>query len=173
MQAHELWRTVTMDHADLLGRLLGALEACGARFCVIGGTGVNAYATPLISLDLDLVIALADRDAVEAALRQQFTVEPAAHGATVLAADSKLRVLLHADARCAAFLDRATSRPVLGVPLPVASVDDLLLSAVWAFEDAARSASRRQRALTDIARLLEVRPDLRDRVPEPIRLRLV
>ena len=46
-----------MDHADLLERTLHILEEADAHYCVIGGQAVNAYAEPLVSLDLDVVIA--------------------------------------------------------------------------------------------------------------------
>ena len=42
--------------SDLLERTLQILEEAGARYCVIGGQAVNAYAEPVVSLDLDLGI---------------------------------------------------------------------------------------------------------------------
>jgi len=57
MQAATFWRAVTMDHADLLERTLQILEEADADFCVIDGQAVNAYAEPVVSLDLDLALA--------------------------------------------------------------------------------------------------------------------
>jgi hypothetical protein len=57
--------------------------------------------------------------------------------------------------------------------LPVAAVDDLLQGTVWAATDATRRASKRQKDLADIARLLEAHPRLRARVPPEVLGRLV
>lgn len=63
-------------------------------------------------------------------------------------------------------------RDVLGVELPVASAEDILDGKVWAALDSERRASKRRKDLLDIERLLEVRPDLRERVPSAILERL-
>ncbi len=57
MQALEFWKTVTVDHANLLDSLIGLLNEHHVKYCVIGGQAVNAYAEPVVSLDLHLVIA--------------------------------------------------------------------------------------------------------------------
>ena len=57
MLARDFWTAVTVDRANLLDELLGLLDEHDVRFCVIGGQAVNAYAEPLVSLDLDLAIA--------------------------------------------------------------------------------------------------------------------
>ena len=54
MRASTFWKTVTMDHSNLLENLIKLLKKHEIRFCVIGGQAVNAYAEPLVSLDLDL-----------------------------------------------------------------------------------------------------------------------
>jgi hypothetical protein len=56
--------------------------------------------------------------------------------------------------------------------LPVASLEDVLRGKVWAAQDPTRRASKRQKDLADIARLLEAYPTLRDQVPEDILARL-
>ena len=56
MQAATFWKTVTMDRVDLLDRVLETLAESGVRYCVIGGQAVNAYAEPVVSLDLDLAV---------------------------------------------------------------------------------------------------------------------
>ena len=55
-----------------------------------------------------------------------------------------------------------------GSTLPVAAIEDLLQGKVWAASDTSRRASKRQKDLADIARLIEARPELRDRVPREI-----
>jgi hypothetical protein len=68
MRARAFWRAVTVDHSDVLERVLALLHERGARYCAIGGVAVNAYVEPLVTLDLDLVVAVSDWPAVESAL---------------------------------------------------------------------------------------------------------
>ena len=58
MDALTFWKTTTMDQANLLVRVIDVLNENGIRYCVIGGQGVNAYVEPLVSLGLDLVVAV-------------------------------------------------------------------------------------------------------------------
>jgi hypothetical protein len=70
-------------------------------------------------------------------------------------------------------LARSAVRTVLGLALPVASVEDVLRGKVWAAQDPTRRGSKRQKDLADIARLLEGYPHLRAQVPREILARLV
>jgi hypothetical protein len=62
---------------------------------------------------------------------------------------------------------------VLDLELPVAAIDDILRGKIWAVQDATRRASKRQKDLADIARVLEAYPQLRGMVPEDVLARLV
>ena len=99
-----------MDRSDLLDRFLRLLRDENGRFCVIGGQAVNAYVDPVVSLDLDIVIAAQDLERLKPILERQFSVEQFSH---------------------------------------------------------------RVKDLADIARLLDVRPELRARVPREILDRLI
>ena len=61
----------------------------------------------------------------------------------------------------------------MGLVLPVARIEDVLHGKVWAAQDPTRRASKRQKDLADIARLLETDPTLREEVPDDILARLV
>jgi len=134
---------------------------------------VNAYAEPVVSLDLVVVIAAEDMDRLTAVLLQQFRLERVEHSLNLSDPDSDLRVQIQTDPRYAPFVGRAAEREVLGVRLPVASIEDVLQGKVWAAEDPTRRASKRQKDLADIARLLDQRPDLRARVPDTVLDRLI
>ncbi len=172
MQARTFWKVVTLDRADFLDRLIALLNEHRIRFCVVGGQAVNAYAEPVVSLDLDLAVAVDQLAQTEALLRQAFAVERFAHRLNVSDAGSDLRAQIQTDPRYSPFVDRASPREVLGVPLPVANVEDVLQGKVWAATDATRRPSKRQKDLADIARLLEAHPELRRRVPAAILARL-
>ena len=153
-----------MDESDFLGRLLGLFERLGIRYCVIGGQAVNAYVEPVVSLDLDVVVAADQLEILETSLGE-YRVRKFPHSLKVALDGSDLRVRIQTDLRYAAFLKRAAAREVLGHTLPVASLEDLLQGKVWAASDRSRRASKRQKDLADISRLLEAHPRLRELVP--------
>lgn len=51
----------------------------------------------------------------------------------------------------------------------VASLEDVLQGKIWAYLDADRRKSKRQKDLADIARRVEAFPYLAERLPEEIR----
>jgi len=135
MQALEFWKAVTVDRANLLESLIQLLNEHKMKYCVIGGQAVNAYVEPLVSLDLDLVIAASDLERIKPLLTAQFGVEALPHSLNVTTLNSQLRVQIQTDTRYLDFPDRAERREVLGVELPVASLDDLLQGKIWAASD--------------------------------------
>lgn len=173
MTDKEFLRAVTNGETDLLQLLLDVLEETGAGHCVIGGLAVNAYVEPVVSLDLDLVIATDRLAAVaEAAAARGLEVERFPHSVNLSGLGSDLRIQLQTDPRYQEFLPRAEPRTVLGYPLKVAAVEDVLQGKLWAFQDQSRRPSKRQKDLADIARLVEARPDLVARLPAAVRDRL-
>jgi hypothetical protein len=173
MLAATFWRTVTRDNSDLLEHSLQILEDAGARYCVIGGQAVNAYAEPVVSLDLDLALAPGEIERLGALFGPPIRMERFEPSVNLSAPDSDLRVQLQVDPRYDDFPARAEMREVLGHRLPVASLEDVLRGKVWAASDSSRRASKRQKDLADISRLLEGRPELRQRVPQSILERLI
>ena len=173
MQAFTFWKTVTMDHSNLLENLISLLREQGIQFCVIGGQAVNAYVEPLVSLDLDLAVAVHQIAEVESLLEQHFVLKRFPHSLNVTVPGSDVRVQIQTDERYGAFLEHATTQLVLGLELPTASIDDVLQGKIWAIQDPDRRGSKRQKDLADIARILEKYPDLRTQVPREIRNRLL
>ena len=173
MQAFTFWKIVTKNHSNLLERLIELLKQDHIQFCVIDGQAVNAYAEPLVSLDLDLVIAVDQIEKVEALLQKQFAVKRFPHSLNVTIPNSDVRVQIQTDKRYSSFLEKASPRLVLGMELPVASVEDILQGKIWAALDSERRGSKRQKDLADIARILENYPQYRSRVPEEILKRLL
>ncbi len=160
MQALEFWKAVTVDRSDFLERIIALLEKNHIRFCVVGGQAVNAYAEPVVSIDLDIAVAVEDFARAETLVRN---VPPG---------DTLVRIRIENDLRYTSFPDHATQRNVLGVMLPVASIEDVMRGKIWAAQDPDRRGSKRQKDLADIARLLETHPHLRPLVPASILDRL-
>ena len=173
MQALTFWKTITMDHSNLLENLISLLNEQGIRLCVIGGQAVNAYVEPLVSLDLDLVVAVDQLEQAEALLESHFDLKRFPHSLNISISGSDLRVQIQTDERYSSFVKQAVTRTVLGLELPVASVEDVLQGKVWAILDPERRGSKRQKDLADIARILEKYPGLRTQVPQEIRARLL
>ena len=173
MQAFTFWKTITMDHSNLLESLIELLKKHEIRFCVIGGQAVNAYAEPLVSLDLDLAVAVDQIDKVEALFEKHFVLKRFSRSLNVTIPGSDVRVQIQTDKRYSAFLDHATPRLILGIELPVASVEDVLQGKIWAALDSERRGSKRQKDLADIARILENYPQFRSHVPQEILGRLL
>lgn len=164
---------VMRDQANLFDNLVSLFNEHGIQFCGIDGVAVNAYVEPLVSLDLDIVVAVHQLDQVEELLNHHFVVKRFPHSLNVALAGSDLRVQIQTDERYGQFVERATRRDVLGMELPVASVEDVLQGKIWAAVDTERRGSKRQKDLADIARILEKYPELRAQVPQEIRARLL
>ena len=157
-----------MDRDNLLERFLELLKTSGVRYCVIGGIGVNAYAYPVVTEDLDIAVAAEDIETLEKSLASHFQVERFPHSISVSAPDSKLRIQIQTDPRYFGFVDHAEIHDVMDFQLPVAQIEDLLVGKTWAALDGTRRPSKQLKDLSDIARILEVAPELRTKVPPEI-----
>jgi Nucleotidyl transferase AbiEii toxin, Type IV TA system len=172
VEACAFYSTVTQDETGLAGRIVEFLRARKIRFCIIGDQGVNAYAEPLVSLDLDIAVAAPDLERLEELLPVAFKVERFEHSLNVSDPGSALRVQFQTDPRYFDFVERASTRTVLGIDLPVACLEDVFRGKFWAALDATRRPSKRQKDLADIARLLEAHPQLNASTPPEILDRL-
>jgi hypothetical protein len=173
MQALAFWKAVVVDRSNLLEQFLALLETHRVPFCLIGGQAVNAYVDPLVSLDLDVVIAPDRLGEVEALLTPPYRVERFAHSVNVSTPGSDLRVQIQLDARYRSFIERAAPREVLGLTMPVAAKEDVLQGKIWAAQDSTRRGSKRQKDLADVARLIEAYPELRSSVPDDVLSKLL
>ena len=161
--------SVANGKKDIVRVLLSILHQTGSDYCVIGGLGVNAYAEPVVSLDLDLVVAsdhIPDIRSVAGA--KGMKVEEFEHSINLSISGSDLRIQLQTDARYQDFLSHREQRDVLGYSMSVASLPDILRGKVWAYSDKARRQSKRQKDLSDIMRLVEAHPKLLDQLPPEI-----
>ena len=168
MKALSFWKAVSLDKSNLLEEVFALLDEHHLRFCVIGGQAVNAYVEPLVSLDLDLVVAVGQLGQVSKLMRKHFQVEAFPHSLNITSPGSNLRVQFQTDPRYGEFVERASIREVLGLQLPVASVEDVLQGKIWAASHPERRSTKRRKDLLDIERLLEAYPALKARVPEEI-----
>ena len=57
----------------------------------------------------------------------------------------------------------------MGYRMQVASLGDILIGKIWAYSDRQRRASKRQKDLADIMRIVESFPQLRKKLPQKLR----
>jgi len=172
MTRKEFLSKVAKSEKDVLGEFLIILDTLEIPFCVIGGLAVNAYAEPVVSLDLDIVV---DKDRLPELLRRLpagTKVKKFPNSLILTSPDTDLRIQLQTDPRYQAFIPRAKVKDVLGYELPVARIDDVLQGKIWAAMDQTRRPSKRQKDLSDILRLLEVRKSLSSMLPASLRKKL-
>ena len=173
MRALSFWKTVTLDQSNLLESLTSLLSEHEIQYCVIGGQAVNAYVEPVVSLDLDMVVAVDQIGQAETLFKRHFAVERFAHSINLSLPGSDLRVQIQKDPRYFSFLQGVSWREILGLKLPVARLEDVLQGKLWSVMDPERRASKRQKDLADISRVLEAYPKLRAQVPKEILSRLL
>ena len=170
MTGKEFMNALANGKTDIVQLLLDLLKGTDSAYCVIGGLAVNAYAEPVVSLDLDLVV-VADRiDALcEAARSKGLKIQKFEHSINMSITDSDLRIQLQTDPRYQGFLSRAAEHDVLGYRMAVAAMEDVLQGKIWAYSDEQRRKSKRQKDLADISRLVETHASLKEKVPPEIR----
>jgi hypothetical protein len=156
--------------SDIIQVFLDILSKTGSRYCLIGGLAVNAYVEPVVSLDLDVVAATENVDAIcKAAKEQGMKIEQFEHSVNLTSANSDLRIQLQQDPRYQKFVSNADSKNVLGYTMRVARIEDVLQGKVWAYMDKTRRKSKRQKDLADIFRIVEKFPQLEASLPQNIR----
>ena|SRR5437867_2489020 len=160
MTSREFANKIANGKKDFLQEFIDLLDRSSISYCVIGGLAVIAYAEPVVSLDLDLIIASADRDQLVRSLPKEYSVKQEKHSLNISAPFSDIRVQLQTDPRYQEFIKRSSRTTVLGYTLSVASIEDVLQGKLWAYSDPQRRASKRQKDLADIMRLIESNPDL-------------
>lgn len=172
MTKKEFLNSISNGKEDIIRILLDAIEMSSSNYCAIGGLAVNAYAEPLVSLDLDIIVATEKIETVCKIIEGFFKIERFAHSVNLSSDKTDLRIQLQTDPRYQDFIGRAIKKTVLGYQMKVASVEDVLQGKVWAFLDEHRRKSKRQKDLADIMRLIEEFPYLIDYIPASIKRRI-
>ena len=169
MTKKEFLRAVSGSKEDIIQIFLDGLSTVDSDYCVIGGLAVNAYTDPVVSLDLDIVVAVTNIEAVCETVESHFKIEHFPHSINMTSDKSDLRIQLQIDQRYQDFIPRATMHTVLGYEMNVASMEDVLQGKIWAYSDEQRRKSKRQKDLADIIRLIEDHPNLTRQLPDSIR----
>lgn len=166
MTGKKFFIAVANSKADVVQIMLDILRKTGSSYCVVGGLAVNAYAEPVVSLDLDLVVNEQDLNEVcKEAKARGFRIEKFEHSINLTRVGSDLRIQFQTDPRYQEFVPRAKRKRILGYEMKIAAVEDVLKGKTWAYLDEKRRKSKRQKDLADIIRIIEVYPGLRRQLP--------
>ncbi len=158
MGALAFWKAIVSDRSNFLERIIAMFEENGIRYCMIGGVGVNAYAEPIVTLDLDVVVAADQLDRVRELAAATLKTREIPHSFNVYDPGSKLQVQVQLRPELASLVDRARLQDVIDLRLPVAAPDDLLRAKIEAAMEPTRRPSKHGKDFMDIARLVTAFP---------------
>jgi hypothetical protein len=161
------WQTA--GGGDDVSRLVATLERREIAWCMIGGLAVNHWARePLATADVDVVIAAGQVAAAVKALRKAgFTAKKFAWSVN-LKGRSQVSVQISTEEFYRDFPSRSVPADIHGILMRVASREDTLRGKLLAYHDPQRRASKRQKDLLDILRLVEAHPKLRKLLPAEV-----
>ena len=71
MTGKEFINSVANGKLDIIQVILDILTETGSRYCLIGGLAVNGYVEPVVSLDLDIVVAVENVEAFSRTARER------------------------------------------------------------------------------------------------------
>ena len=166
MTAKKFYDWQTAGGTDDVMLLVNSLEGADIPWCAIGGVAVNHWAAePMVTQDVDFVVAT---DAIERAVavlakagfrpkKFKWSVNFTGH--------SRVSLQLSTEVFYRDFPARSVPADVHGILLRVASLEDTFKGKILAYQDAERRASKRQKDLLDIMRLVEAHPKLKKLLP--------
>jgi hypothetical protein len=169
MTASEVFESITGNGSSDFAILVSTLNRHG-QWCLIGGLAVNCYLEPVYTLDADIVVVSSELPAIENELISLgFSIREFPHSLNAKMAGSDLRIQFSLDARYQDFLSDTTIMEVLGQPVPVAPLANVIRGKIWAWMDQTRRPTKRKKDELDLMRILEAHPVTRDLMPEAIR----
>lgn len=172
MTAKEFLKKVTKGKVDFLQLFLDLLKKDKIPFCIIGGLAVNAYAEPVVSLYLDVIVVSEKLESLISKLKTTCKVEVFPNSVNISCKESDLRIQIQTDPKYQTFIKRSSLKTVLGYKMPVASIEDIFTGKIWAAQDHTRRPSKRQKDMADILRLTETKKALADQLPKELKTQL-
>lgn len=161
MTAKQFYDWQTAGGTDDVMRLVDCLERGEIQWCAIGGVAVNHWAAePMVTQDVDFVVATSDIERAVAALGTAgFSVERFQWSVN-FKGRSKVSIQLSTEECYQGYPERSVAADVHGILMRVASLEDTLKGKMMAWADPTRRQSKRIKDLADLARLIEAHPEL-------------
>jgi hypothetical protein len=168
MTAAEVYESVThggaSDFADV-----GAILNRNKPWCLIGGLAVNCFVEPVYTIDVDLVVMPKNLAQIQRELEAAgFSIQRFEHPTNAQRGGSKLNLQFTTDPRYQDFLGSESERQVLGIAVPVATLENIIRAKVWAWQDATRRLSKRKKDELDLLRIAEAYRELGRSIPAQI-----
>ncbi|MEO7300155.1 MAG: nucleotidyl transferase AbiEii/AbiGii toxin family protein [Verrucomicrobiota bacterium] len=158
------WQTAGGGGDVLL--LVQTLEHLEIPWCMIGGLAVNHWSKePMATADVDVVIASERIEECVKALRSAGFTAKKFKWSVNLKGQSAVSVQISTEEVYREFPKRSIPADIHGILMRVASLNDTLRGKILAWQDPERRASKRQKDLLDIMRLVEAHPKLRKLLP--------
>lgn len=126
----------------------------------------------MATADVELVIATDQTEPCVAALVEAGFTAQRFDWSINLKGRSKVSIQISTEDFYREFPERAVPADVHGILMRVASLDDTLRGKIKAWSEKARRASKRQKDMTDIMRLVEAHPHLRAQLPAEVIARM-
>ena len=170
MTAKQFFDWQTSGGADDVMTLVNVLERADVAWCVIGGVAVNHWAAqPMVTQDVDLVVALEAVDRAVSLLEQAGFRAERFDWSVNLTGTSTVSVQFSTEEFYREYPKRAVPADVHGILMRVASLEDTLNGKIKAWSETGRRQSKRIKDLADIARLVEARPRLWTTLPDVLK----
>ena len=168
MTATEMYESVTNGGASDFAEVVAVLNR-NRPWCLIGGLAVNCFVEPVYTVDVDLAAVAGNLDRIGRELEAAgFRVKRFEHSMNAHRPGSKLNVQFTTDVRYQEFLPDVIEREVLGLAVPVASLENIIRGKVWAWQDEQRRPTKRKKDELDLMRIAEAHPELRELIPTEI-----
>ena len=168
MTAAEVYESITPGGASDFADVAAILNR-NQPWCLIGGLAVNCYVEPVYTIDVDLVVVEKNLAQIQRELEAAgFVVQRFDHSTNAQRGDSNLNLQFTTDPRYQDFLGSESERQVLGIAVPVATLENIIRSKVWAWQDAMHRLSKRKKDELDLLRIAEAYPELRRLIPAQI-----
>lgn len=165
MTATEVFESVSNGGASDFADVVGILNT-HQPWCLIDGLAVNCYVEPVYTMDVDLVVVATELEPIARDLEEHgFKVKRFEHSMNAQRSSSELSLQFTTDVR---FLRDMTECEVLGLPVPVASLENIIRGKVWAWQDANTRLSKRKKDELDLIRIAETQAETRRLMPREI-----
>jgi hypothetical protein len=168
MTAAEIYDLVTNGGANDLAEVVGVLNR-NKPWCLTDGLAVNCFVEPVYTVDVDVVVVAANLEQIGRELENAgFRLKRFEHSVNAQRPGSELNVQFTTHVRYQDFLAGTIERNVLGVAVPVASLENIVRGKVWAWQDKQRRTTKRKKDELDLLRIAEAHPEFRELIPAEI-----
>jgi len=151
-------------------RMVDCLERADVAWCVIGGVAVNHWAQQtMVTQDVDFVVAAESVERTVSLLAEAGFRPERFEWSINFKGHSAVSIQLSTEDFYRDFPSRSVAADVNGILLRVACLEDTLKGKLKAWSEPGRRKSKRLKDLTDIARLVEAHPHLRDMLPDELK----